>query len=65
MDILKSGTRRDDLLLTAEEKEAADNIHKAVSGLKSDEAVERILDMFARTRNNMEFVAMVKKNKFI
>ena len=65
MDILKSGTRRDDLLLTAEEKEAADNIHKAVSGLKSDEAVERILDMFARTGSNREFIAIAKKTRFI
>ncbi len=65
VDILKSGTRRDDLLLTAEEKEAADNIHKAVSGLKSDEAVERILDMFARTGSNREFIAIAKKTRFI
>ena len=65
VDILKSGTRRDDLLLTPEEKEAADNIHKAVSGLKADEAVERILDMFARTKNNWEFIAIAKKTRFI
>jgi transcription termination factor Rho len=33
--------------------------------MKADEAVEKILDMFARTKNNFEFVNMVKKMKFL
>ena len=37
----------------------------ALNGLKPDEATDRILDMFAHTRNNVEFVNMVKKNHFI
>ncbi len=61
IDILKSGTRRDDLLLTKEEAEAVDIIRKATNSLKPDEAVEKILDLFAKTRNNREFVEMVKK----
>ena len=61
IDILKSGTRRDDLLLTREEAEAADIIHKATNTLKPDESVERILDLFAKTRNNREFGEMIKK----
>ena len=65
IDILKSGTRREDLLLTQEELEAINIMRKALNGLKPDEATDRILDMFARTRNNDEFVQMVKKNKFI
>jgi transcription termination factor Rho len=65
VDILKSSTRRDDLLLTAEEQEAVENIRRATSGMKADEAVERILDMFARTRNNQEFISMAKKTRFI
>ena len=40
-------------------------IRKALNGQKPDEAVEKLLDMFARTRNNFEFVNMVKKMKFI
>ena len=64
VDILKSGTRRDNLLLTKEETEREDIIHKATSSLKPEEAVEKILDLFARTRNNKEFVEMAKKIRF-
>ena len=64
IDILKSGTRRDDLLLTKEEAEAVDIIRKDTNSLKPDEAVEKILDLFSKTRNNREFVEMVKKIRF-
>jgi len=65
IDIPKSGTRREDLLLDSEELEAINIMRKALNGLKADEAVEKILDMFVRTRNNREFVDMVKKIRFI
>ena len=65
IDIPKSGTRREDLLLTPDELEAINIIRKALNGLKPEEAVDKVLDMFARTRNNFEFVNMVKKMKFI
>ncbi len=65
IDLAKSGTRREDLLLSQEELEAINIMRKALNGLKPDEATDRILDMFARTRHNNEFVQMVKKNKFI
>lgn len=65
IDLAKSGTRREDLLLSPEELDAINIMRKALNGLKSDEATDRILDMFARTRNNNEFVQMVKRNKFI
>ncbi len=61
IDLLKSGTRRDDLLLSREEYEAVYILRKALNGMKSEEAAEHILDMFARTRNNREFVQMAKK----
>ena len=64
IDILKSGTRRDDLLLTEDEKEAVDNIRKATGSLKPEESMERILDMFAHTKNNREFVQIAKKTRF-
>ncbi len=64
IDILKSGTRRDDLLLSPEEREAVDIIRKATTDMRSEEIVERVLDLFARTRNNREFVEMVKKMRF-
>jgi transcription termination factor Rho len=64
IDILKSGTRRDDLLLTEDEREAVDNIRKATGSLKPEESMERVLDMFAHTRNNREFVQLAKKTRF-
>ena len=51
--------------MTDEELEAMDIIRKGLNGLKPEEAVENILNMFARTKNNAEFVQTVKKNKFI
>ena len=64
VDIHKSGTRRDDLLLTAEEAEAVDIIRKATNTLKPEESVEKILELFARTKNNWEFAESVKKMRF-
>lgn len=64
LDILRSGTRRDDLLLSPEESEAVDIIHKATNTQKSEESVERILDLFAKTRNNTEFVEITRKRRF-
>ena len=65
IDIVKSGTRREDLLLGREEQEAVYNMRKALNGLKTDEAVEQILNMFAKTKSNWEFVQIAKKQKFI
>ena len=65
IDIQKSGTRREDLLLDREEQEAAYIMRKALNGMKSDEAVENILNMFVHTRNNREFVQTVIKKKYI
>ena len=65
IDIVKSGTRRDDLLLEPEEQEAVEIMRKAINGMRTDEAVENILNMFARTRNNQEYIHMVKKNRIV
>ena len=65
IDIPKSSTRREDLLLNPDELEAINIIRKALNGMKAEEAAERVVDMFAKTRNNQEFVNMVKKMKFI
>ncbi|MBQ0000950.1 MAG: transcription termination factor Rho [Clostridiales bacterium] len=64
IDIQKSGTRREDLLLSAEEQETVYNMRRALNGLKADEAVEQILNMFARTKDNEEFIQTAKKQKF-
>ena len=65
IDIVKSGTRREDLLLTREEQEAVDTMRKALNGMRSDDAVERIIDMFSRTRSNAEFCQIVKKTRLV
>ena len=61
LDILRSGTRRDDLLLSSAEAEAVDIVHKATNTQKPEDTVERILDLFAKTKNNTEFVEITRK----
>jgi len=65
IDITKSGTRREDLLLDREEQEAVYIMRKAINGMRTDDAVESILNMFVRTKNNREYVQMVKKTKIV
>ena len=65
IDIVKSGTRREDLLLGSEEREAVDIMRKALNGMRSDEAVERIIDMFSRTRNNADLCQLIKRTRLI
>ncbi len=65
IDLAKSGTRREDLLLSPDELEAINVMRRSLNGLKSEEATDRILDLFAKTKDNTEFVQMVKKNRFI
>lgn len=65
VDIVKSGTRRDDLLLDPDEQAGVDNMRKALNGMRSDEAVENILNMFAHTRTNADFINLVKKNRIL
>ncbi len=65
IDIPKSGTRREDLLLDREEQEAVYIMRRALNGLKSDEAVENILNMFVHTRDNRELVQRVRRQKFV
>ena len=64
IDIVKSGTRREDLLLDKEEQEAVAIMRRAFNGMKSEEAVETILRMFVKTRNNREFIRQVIQRKY-
>ena len=64
IDMQRSSTRRDDLLLTPDELEAINMIRRAFNGVKSEESVNQVLDLFAKTRNNGEFVSIVKKQKW-
>lgn len=65
IDIPRSGTRREELLLNREEMDAMYLMRKALNGMKSDEALEHILDMFMRTRSNRDFIANIKRTKMI
>lgn len=60
LDILKSGTRREDLLLSKDEMDAAYIMRRALSGAKADESLEHILQMLMHTENNAEFIHQVK-----
>ena len=60
IDIAKSSTRREDLLLSDDEVFAANFIRKEMSGMRKEEALEQIVDTFAKTKNNDEFVQRVK-----
>ena len=71
IDINKSGSRREDLLLTEKEMETSTKIHRLLSSqnsIQSIETIEKILNMFVKTKNNDEFIetfskAVVKKKK--
>ncbi len=65
IDIPKSGTRREDLLLNKEEQEAVYIIRRAMNGMKADEAVDNLLNMFSRTKTNAELVQQVNRQKFV
>ncbi|MEG0805402.1 MAG: transcription termination factor Rho [Lachnospiraceae bacterium] len=63
IDITKSGTRREDLLLDKEEQDAVYRMRRGINGMRQDDAVETILNLFVRTRNNKEFIENLKKTK--
>ncbi|MBR2121566.1 MAG: transcription termination factor Rho [Lachnospiraceae bacterium] len=64
IDIPKSGTRRDDLLLTPDELDSINTLRRAFNGMKAEEAVDHVLDLFYKTRTNGEFVNTVKRIKW-
>lgn len=63
IDVAKSGTRRDDLLLTPLEQEVVEMLHKEFSGNRADESIEEVLRLFVRTKNNEEFLHMMKRSR--
>ena len=62
IDILKSGTRRDDLLLSPLEKDAADLIHRELATEKKS-AVEETLSLFDRSVNNVSLCETLVRGK--
>lgn len=65
IDLQKSSTRREDLLLEQPELEASYLMRKALTGMKSDDALERIIEMFIRTKTNEDFIQIIKKTKIV
>ena len=65
IDLPKSSTRRDDLLLTPEESEVNETLRRAFNSGRPENAVEKIINLFSRTRNNKEFCEIVKKTKLV
>jgi transcription termination factor Rho len=62
IDLQKSGTRRDDLLLTDEEQETVRKIRNVLNGMKSDQAVDQLLNLFKKTKTNKELIKQILKN---
>ncbi|MCM1180426.1 MAG: transcription termination factor Rho [Clostridium sp.] len=62
IDIVKSGTRRDDLLLTPLELEAVEAMHKEFSGNRAEDTIEEVLKLFVRTKDNKEFLDLIKRS---
>ena len=65
IDIPKSGTRREDLLLDKEELSAVNIIRKDLLDYYRDDSIDSLIEMFIRTRNNKELVELINKNKKI
>lgn len=65
IDIVKSGTRREDLLLSKEEYDAMEIVRRNLNGMRQEDAVERVIDLFVRTKSNREFVDRVLKTRTV
>ncbi|MBQ5426826.1 MAG: transcription termination factor Rho [Pseudobutyrivibrio sp.] len=65
IDITGSGTRREDLLLSRKELDAMEIMRKAINGARKEDAVETILNMFAHTKNNDEYIDMIIRKRVI
>lgn len=62
INIQKSGTRRDDLLLSKAEQDVVYYLHREMSGNRGDENVEEILKYFRNTKNNEEFISVLQQS---
>ena len=63
IDFIKSGTRKDDLLLTPIEQDAVTRIRSGLNGLKSDQAIETLIHTFKRTKTNEELIDVLFNKK--
>ena len=61
IDLNRSGTRREDLLMDQEEMEAIWAMRRAMSNMQNQDITETIIDNLAHTSNNRNFVQIIKK----
>jgi transcription termination factor Rho len=64
IDVNKSGTRREELLLSKKELESVWTIRKAMSNLGTAEVTEFLLNKLQKTKNNAEFLSSINTNLF-
>ena len=62
IDINKSGTRREELLLSKKELETVNSIRKTLSNLSTADLTERLISQMMKTKNNNEFLDIISKN---
>ena len=65
IDVIKSSTRREDLLLDNDELEAVNIMRKGLNGSRAEESAERVIDLFTKTRNNADFINRVIKERYV
>ena len=61
IDINKSGTRREDLLLTPKEKDTVFALRKALNSMPVSEVTEQVIKLMTETKNNEEFIDKIDK----
>ncbi len=61
IDLPKSSTRREDLLLTEQEQRANNVMRRAFNGKSAEESIEKIINMLVRTKNNQEFMQFIMR----
>ena len=62
IDLNKSGTRREDLLLSTEEMEAIWTMRRALSNGSTQDVTETIINYLMSTKTNADFVQLIKKS---
>ncbi|SFN86721.1 transcription termination factor Rho [Pseudobutyrivibrio sp. UC1225] len=65
IDITASGTRREDLLLSRKELDAMEIMRRAINSARKEDAIETILNMFAHTKCNDDYIDMVIRKRVI
>ncbi|MDD4122604.1 MAG: transcription termination factor Rho [Eubacteriales bacterium] len=63
INLNKSGTRREDLLMNQDELEAVWTMRRAMANIGTQEVTENIIDQLAHTKSNADFIKVIKKTK--